>query len=151
MSLEKKKSLSVGLHNNQNTKITNMPEENVQRATQTASDKNIISDKEVLFECYGPHEIAVLVETATDKYNRNLITQGSVEFKFDHICNFTIKSENVNLGELERVNFDIEELFGEEENIIAYTSFDRFERIQSFSEQTDQKYFQVDLMKFLQS
>ena len=66
--------------------------------------KNIDNFKEVLFEGYSPQGIAILVETATDnnkrtvanlrsyfnKYNGSLSTSGSVEFMFDHKCNFRI-------------------------------------------------------------
>ena len=77
----------------QNAKAANMPKENVERAIKKASDKDSGDFKEVLFEGYAPHGIAVLVETATDNNNRtvanirsyfnkangNLGTAGSVE------------------------------------------------------------------------
>jgi transcriptional/translational regulatory protein YebC/TACO1 len=79
----------------QNSKAVNMPKENVERH---ATDKDTANYKEVLFEGYAPHGIAILVETATDNNNRTVAnvrsyfnkcngtmgTQGSVEFMFDH-------------------------------------------------------------------
>ena len=56
----------------QNAKAANMPKENVERAIKKASDKNTGDFKEVLFEGYAPHGIAVLVETATDNNNRTV-------------------------------------------------------------------------------
>ena len=50
----------------QNAKAANMPKENVERAIKKAADKDTSNYKEVLFEGYAPHGIAVIVETATD-------------------------------------------------------------------------------------
>ena len=89
----------------QNAKAANMPKDNVERAIKKATDKDTANFKEVLFEGYAPHGIAVLIETATDNNNRtvanvraifnkcegNFGTSGSVVFMFDHTCNFTVK------------------------------------------------------------
>ena len=102
----------------QNAKAANMPKENVERAIKKASDKETGDFKEVLFEGYAPHGIAVLVETATDNNNRtvanirsyfnkangNLGTAGSVEFMFDHSCNFRIDSTGL---DPERLNWNL--------------------------------------------
>ena len=56
----------------QNAKAANMPKDNVERAIKKASDKNTENYKEVLFEGYAPHGIAILVETATDNNNRTV-------------------------------------------------------------------------------
>tara|TARA_S200000501_G_scaffold289193_1_gene273993 strand:+ start:30 stop:746 length:717 start_codon:yes stop_codon:yes gene_type:complete len=131
----------------QNAKAVNMPKENIERAIKKASDKATENFKEVLFEGYGPHGIAILVETATDnnnrtvanvrsyfnKYNGSLGTSGSVEFIFDHICNFRITAEDVNVEELELefIDFGVEELFQDEDGILLYASFDNFGIIQN--------------------
>ena len=47
----------------QNAKAVNMPKDNIERAIKKASDKNTENYKEIIFEGYGPHGIAVLVET----------------------------------------------------------------------------------------
>ncbi|MDP2060186.1 MAG: YebC/PmpR family DNA-binding transcriptional regulator, partial [Flavobacteriaceae bacterium] len=56
----------------QNAKAANMPKENIERAIKKASEKDSANYKEVLFEGYAPHGIAVLVETATDNNNRTV-------------------------------------------------------------------------------
>lgn len=130
----------------QNAKAANMPKDNVERAIKKASDKNTDNYKEVLFEGYGPHGIAVLVETATDNNNRtvanvrsyfnkcdgNLGTQGSVEFMFDHTCNFRIPSEGQDPEELELefIDFGVEEVFADEDGILLYGPFESFGAIQ---------------------
>ena len=129
----------------QNAKAANMPKENVERAIKKASDKNTGNLKEVLFEGYAPHGIAVLVETTTDNNNRtvanirsyfnkangNLGTTGSVEFMFDHSCNFRINpSLDVEEIELEFIDYGVQEVFKDEEGIYLYAPFLCFGSIQ---------------------
>ena len=131
----------------QNAKSVNMPKDNIERAIKRASDKSQGDYKEVLFEGYGPHGIAILVETATDNNTRtvanirsyfnkcdgNLGTSGSVIFMFDHICNFKVEKQNLDIEELELelIDFGVEELFVEEDEILIYAPFDCFGVIQS--------------------
>lgn len=56
----------------QNAKAANMPKDNVERAIKKASDKDTANFKQVLFEGYAPHGIAILIETATDNNNRTV-------------------------------------------------------------------------------
>jgi len=130
----------------QNAKAANMPKENVERAIKKASDKSAENYKEVLFEGYAPHGIAILVETATDNNNRtvanlrsyfnkcngNFSTSGSVEFMFDRSCNFRIPAEVVDLEELELefIDFGVEEVFEDEDGILIYAPFENFGAIQ---------------------
>ena len=46
--------------------------DNIERAIKKATDKDTSDYKEVTFEGYGPHGIAVYVETATDNNNRTV-------------------------------------------------------------------------------
>ncbi len=130
----------------QNAKAVNMPKDNVERAIKRASDKSLGDFKEVLFEGYAPHGIAILVETATDnntrtvanvrsyfnKCNGSLGTQGSVEFMFDHTCNFRIPAEGLDAEELEleMIDFGAEEVFVDDDGILIYGSFESFGAIQ---------------------
>ena len=130
----------------QNAKSVNMPKDNIERAIKRASDKSQGDYKEVLFEGYGPHGIAILIETATDnntrtvanirsyfnKYNGSLGTSGSVEFMFDHTCNFTINGDGIDPEELEleMIDFGAEEVFVDEDGIHIYAPFENFGAIQ---------------------
>lgn len=130
----------------QNAKSVNMPKDNIERAIKKASDKEQGDYKEVLFEGYAPHGIAILVETATDNNNRtvanirsyfnkcdgNLGTSGSVEFMFDHTCNFRINSEGLDPEELELefIDFGAEEVFQDDDGILIYAPFGSFGTIQ---------------------
>ncbi|WP_108424587.1 YebC/PmpR family DNA-binding transcriptional regulator [Flagellimonas amoyensis] len=130
----------------QNAKSVNMPKDNIERAIKRASDKSQGDYKEVLFEGYAPHGIAILIETATDnntrtvanirsyfnKCNGSLGTSGSVEFMFDHTCNFTVKADGLDPEELEleMIDFGAEEVFADEDGIHIYAPFENFGGIQ---------------------
>jgi YebC/PmpR family DNA-binding regulatory protein len=130
----------------QNAKAASVPKENVERAIKKATDKDTSDYKEVTFEGYGPHGIAIFVECATDNntrtvanvrmyFNRNegsLGTTGSVEFLFERKCHFKIdKGEHdVEELELEMIDYGIEEIFEEEEYIMIYGEFTEFGNIQ---------------------
>ena len=97
--------------------------------------------KTIVYEGYGPHGIAVLVETATDNNTRtvanvrsyfnkcdgSLGTSGSVEFMFEHKCHVKIAAGDTDVEELEfemidhgaeDVFQDVEEKDGEESEVI---------------------------------
>jgi len=130
----------------QNAKSVNMPKDNIERAIKRASDKSLGDYKEVLFEGYAPHGIAILIETATDNNTRtvanvrsyfnkcdgSLGTSGSVEFMFDHTCNFRIPAEDIDPEELEleMIDYGAEEVFVDEDGILIYAPFESFGDIQ---------------------
>lgn len=130
----------------QNAKSVNMPKENIERAIKRASDKSQGEFKEVLFEGYAPHGIAILIETATDnntrtvanirsyfnKCNGSLGTSGSVEFMFDHSCNFRIAADDIDPEDLEldMIDFGAEEVFVDEDGLHIYAPFESFGAIQ---------------------
>ncbi len=134
----------------QNAKSVNMPKDNIERAIKRASDKSQGDFKEVLFEGYAPHGIAVLIETATDNNTRtvanirsyfnkcdgSLGTSGSVEFMFDHSCNFRIAAEGIDPEELEleMIDFGAEEVFVDEDGILIYAPFESYGAIQKVLE-----------------
>ena len=59
-------------------------------------------------------------------------TQGSVEFMFDHTCNFRIPNANEDIEEmeLEFIDFGAEEIFADEDGILIYAPFESFGAIQ---------------------
>tara|TARA_R110002049_G_scaffold8479_9_gene46035 strand:- start:8545 stop:9264 length:720 start_codon:yes stop_codon:yes gene_type:complete len=134
----------------QNAKAVNMPKDNVERAIKRASDKSLGDFKEVLFEGYAQHGIAVLIETATDNNTRtvanvrsyfnktdgSLGTSGSTIFMFDHTCNFRINGERLDLEELELelIDHGIEEIFEDDDGVLIYAPFESFGAIQSYLE-----------------
>lgn len=139
----------------QNAKAANMPKDNVERAIKRASDKDTSDYKEVVFEGYAPHGIAVLIETATDNNNRtvanirsyfnkcdgSLGTSGSVVFMFDHTCNFRIENDGTDPEELELelIDYGAEEVFVDDDGIIIYAPFENFGDIQKYLEENNKE------------
>ena len=115
-----------------NAKRENMPKDNIERAIKNAMGKDQSEYKEVTYEGYGPHGIAVFVETLTDnttrtvgnvrsvfkKFNGNLGTQGSLSFLFDHKAVFTFKKKDgLDMDELilDLIDYGVEDEFDEDE------------------------------------
>lgn len=135
----------------QNAKAINMPKDNVERAIKKASEKGQGDYKEVIFEGYAAHGIAILVETATDNNTRtvanvrsyfnkcdgSLGTSGSVVFMFDHTCNFRINADGLDPEEveLEFIDYGAEEVFADDDGILIYAPFESFGTIQAALEE----------------
>ncbi len=86
----------------------NMPKDNIERAIKRGTGEIEGADyEEGTYEGYGPHGIAVFVDTLTDNTNRtvadlrslfskaggNLGTSGSVAFLFDQVAVFEIEAQ----------------------------------------------------------
>lgn len=100
----------------QNARGVNMPKDKIQGAIDRAAGVGAQIDyQEVIYEGYGPHGVAMIVETTTDNPTRtvanvrmhfnkgggNLGNSGSVSFMFDQVGYFKIKPEGVERDELE--------------------------------------------------
>ncbi len=135
----------------QNAKAANMPKDTVERAIKKATEKDAGDYKEIVYEGYGPHGIAIVVETATDnnqrtvanvrsyfnKHGGSLGTQGSLSFLFDHKSIFHVKpGDTASLEEFELDLMDFEaELEAEEEEWLISGAFDQFANIQKYLEE----------------
>jgi YebC/PmpR family DNA-binding regulatory protein len=137
----------------QNCRAANMPKDNIARAIKKATDKDTSNYKEVTFEGYGPHGIAVFVETATDNNNRtvasirsdfahnggNLGTSGNVEFLFNRICFFNVNGaeQDPEELELELIDYGAEEIEIDGETIIITAPFGSFGGLQKKIEEME--------------
>ena len=136
----------------QNAKAANMPKDTVERAIKKDTEKYSSDYKEIVYEGYGPFGIAIVVEAATDnntrtvanvrsyfnRYGGSLGTQGSLSFMFDHKSVFKIKpKEGVDLEELELelIDYGVDELEADEEEIDIYGAFEEFANIQKYLEE----------------
>ncbi len=141
----------------QNAKAANMPKDTVERAIKKATDKDAGDYKEITYEGYGPHGIAIFVEAATDnntrtvanvrsyftKHGGSLGTQGSLTFLFDHKSVFKIKpKDGLSLEdlELELIDFGVDELMEDEDEegnalIALYGGFEDYPAIQKYLEE----------------
>ena len=136
----------------QNAKAANMPKDTVERAIKKATDKDSSDYKEIVYEGYGPHGIAIVVEAATDnntrtvanvrsyftKHGGTLGTQGSLSFLFDHKSVFKVKpKEGVELEELELelIDYGVDEIEADENEIDIYGAYAEFNNIQKYLEE----------------
>jgi len=137
----------------QNARAVNMPKDKIQNAIDKALGVGDDADyQEALYEGYGPHGSALMVETATDnptrtvanvrfafkKGNGNLGTAGSVAFMFDQFGVFRLSPEGVERDELELelIDHGLEELLdGEDEDgkpqLVLRCARDSFGELQS--------------------
>ncbi len=130
-----------------NAKGVNMPKDRVEAAIKRASDKDAGHYDEVVYEGYGPHGVAILVETATDNPTRtvanlrvyfsrgggSLGTSGSLNFVFERKGVFRIPSDAVaNLEELELdlIDAGLDSIEQEENEVIIHTAFADFGNMQ---------------------
>lgn len=121
-------------------KRENMPKDNIERAIKNAMGKDTSEYKEVPYEGYGPHGIAVFVDTLTDnttrtvgdvrsvfnKFNGNLGTQGSLSFLFDHKSVFSFKKkEGLDMDELilELIDFGVDDEYDDDEEADEITIY----------------------------
>ena len=126
-----------------------MPKENIERAIKRATEKDAADYKEVIYEGYGPHGIAFLVETATDNTNRTVANirmhfnkcggtlgnSGSVGFLFDHKCVFKFKAGDADPeepGAWEMIDLGVDEFYPEEDGITVYAPYESFGAIQKW-------------------
>ena len=137
-------------------KRENMPKDNIERAIKNAMGKDQSEYKEVTYEGYGPHGIAVFVDTLTDnttrtvgdvrsvfnKFNGTLGTTGSLSYLFDHKCVFTFKKkDDVEMDDLilELIDFSVEDEYDidDEEGTITIYGDDvkQYAQIQTFLEE----------------
>lgn len=99
----------------QNARAVNMPKDKVDGAIKRASGQDAKAYDEIMYEGYGPHGIAVIVEAATDNATRtvanvrghfnkasgNLGATGSVAFQFKRMGVFRLNPAGIDQEELE--------------------------------------------------
>lgn len=124
-----------------NAKRENMPNDNIQRAIKNAMGKDQSDYKSMTYEGYGPHGIAIFVDTLTDnptrtvadvrsifnKFSGNLGTMGSLAFLFDHKSVFSFhKKDGLDMDELilELIDYGVDDEYDvdDEENSITITA-----------------------------
>ena len=123
-----------------NCKRENMPKDNIERAIKNAMGKDQSEYKEVTYEGYGPHGVAVFVDTLTDnttrtvadvrsifnKFNGSMGTTGSLSFLFDHKCVFTFKKKDgLDMDELvlDLIDYGVEDEYDEDDETNEVTIY----------------------------
>lgn len=111
----------------QNARSVNMPKDRIQNAIEKAMGLGDDAQyQEIMYEGYGPHGVAILVEAATDNPTRtvanvrlafkkgdgNLGNSGSVSFLFDQFGVFRLPREGIDREslELDLIDHGLEEM-----------------------------------------
>ena len=109
-----------------NARAANMPKDKVENAIKKASGHDTAGYEEVLYEGYGPHGVAILVECATDNIVRtvgnirhhftkgggNMGNSNSVSFQFKRMGVFRLNPAGLDVDslELELIDHGLEEM-----------------------------------------
>jgi YebC/PmpR family DNA-binding regulatory protein len=142
----------------QNARAVNMPKDNIAKAIKKASGADAVDYETVYYEGYGPHGIAIMVETATDNQNRtvanvrlifrknggNVGTTGSVAYMFVRQGVFTLQAQDRDEEELELdlMDFGLEELEHDQNSdnepvLVVRTAFTDFNTMSNGLESLD--------------
>lgn len=130
----------------QNAKGVSMPKDKVEAAIKRATSKDEKDLQEQVYEGYAPNGVALMIECATDnptrtianlrvimsKGNGSIGSQGSVAFTFDRKGVFRIDKTKCNLDdiELDLIDMGAEEIDTDDEDIIIYSAFTDFGKMQ---------------------
>ncbi|OKZ23930.1 MAG: transcriptional regulator [Bacteroides sp. 43_108] len=135
-------------------KHENMPKDNIDRAIKNAMGKDKSAYKTMTYEGYGPHGVAVFVDTLTDnttrtvadvrsifnKFNGTLGTMGSLAYLFDHYAQFSFKKKDgLDMDEmiLDLIDYGVNDEYDEDEEegtITIYGDPKCFSQIQKYLE-----------------
>ncbi|AFL83743.1 DNA-binding regulatory protein, YebC/PmpR family [Belliella baltica DSM 15883] len=148
----------------QNAKGAAMPKDRIEAAIKRASNKDEKDYEEVLYEGYGPHGVAVIIETSTDNTNRtvanirsyfsksngSLSTSGSVSFMFNKkaVFRFAQGEYDIEELELELIDFGLDEIDQNEGEIFVYTAFEDFGNMQKALEDKNIEIINADFQWF---
>ncbi len=148
----------------QNAKGVNMPKDRIEAAIKRATDKDTSSYEEIVYEGYAPYGVAVLVETSTDNINRtvggvrsyftkaggSLGTSGMLSFIFERKAVFRVNAEGLNIEdlELELIDYGADEIEQDENEIVIFTEFEDFGRMQKALEEKGLNIISSDFERF---
>lgn len=148
----------------QNAKAENMPKDNIEAAIKRAVAKDEKDLEEVVYEGYGPHGIAVMVECTTDntvrtvanvrsyfnKAGGSLGKSGSVDYLFTRRGVFRIPAADLDREtlELELIDFGLEELIEEDDELVLLVLFEHFGDMQKGLEEKGIEVLRADVQRF---
>lgn len=128
-------------------RYVNMPKDTIERAIKkgTGELKDGAEIEEVVYEGYGPGNVAMLIRTATDNRNRTvseiksiftkaggkLASEGSVKFMFKQVGNIAITVGDKDPYEIEMIAIDAgaEDTIYEDDTVIVYTKVEDLQKV----------------------
>lgn len=130
----------------QTARSLNMPKDRIEAAIHRASAKDAAELQEIAYEAFGPHGVAIFVDTATDNPTRtvanvrsilnrwggNLANTGALSFIFERKGFFKIEPPKSDIEEFELTLIDhgLEDIFEAEDGMLVMTSFTEFGNLQ---------------------
>lgn len=131
-------------------RTVNMPKENIDRAIKrgTGELKDGAAIEELTYEAYGPGQVALLIETATDNKNRTVseiksiltkgngkfVPTGSVSFMFRRVglITFSLEKYSQETLETETLESGADDFFVNEEVFVAVTAIDKLQSVEEY-------------------
>ncbi len=141
----------------------NMPKDNIERAikrgTGELSDGNQI--EEIVYEAYGPGQVAMLIKTATDNKNRTvgeirhiltknngkMVTSGSVGYLFNSVGEIILEIDDKKIDEIELLAIEAgaEDIKKQDGNLIIYTKPSELQKVKDALGEGDFKIISAEL------
>ena len=148
----------------QNAKAQNMPKDNIEAAVKRATQKDLASFSEIIYEGKGPHGVLVYVECATDNPTRtvanvksyfnkvggSIVPNGQLEFMFGRKSVFELaRKEGVDPEEveLELIDAGCESIEVEDEKMFVYGDFTAFGTLSKAIDDLDLEVLKANLQR----
>jgi YebC/PmpR family DNA-binding regulatory protein len=129
-----------------NAKSQNMPKDRIDAAIKRSAGKDTSNYEEIAYEAMCMKGVGLIIETATDNPTRTVANvrmylsrgggelgkSGSLDFAFERKSVFVIKTEGVNIDELELELIDagLEDIETEADEMVITASFENFGNMQ---------------------
>lgn len=131
-------------------KSVNMPKDNIDRAIKrgTGELKDGSAIEELLYEAYGPGQVALLIETATDNKNRTVsevksiltkgngkfVPTGSVSFMFRRcgLITFSLEKYSQETLEMETLESGADDFFVSDSAFVVVTAIDKLQSVEEY-------------------
>jgi len=131
----------------QTARSLNMPKDRIEAAIERASGKGAEELVEITYEGFGPHKVAVIVETATDnntrtvanirsifnRWGETLANSGALKFVFERKGVFRVsRPAKLDLSdfELTLIDYGLEELIEMDDSLLLYCTFEGYVGLQ---------------------
>lgn len=131
-------------------RAVNMPKDNIERAIKrgTGELKDAAKIEEFVYEAYGPGQVALLIEAATDNKNRTVsevksiltkgggkfVPTGAVSFMFRRVglITFSLEKSSQDTLETETLESGADDFFVAGESFIVITAVDQLQSVQEY-------------------
>ena len=131
-------------------KTVNMPKDNIDRAIKrgTGESKDGAQIEELTYEAYGPGNVALIIETATDSKNRavseiksiltkgggKFVPTGAVSFMFRRVglITFSLEKHSQETLEMETLESGADDFFVVNESFVVITAIDKLQSAEEY-------------------